>query len=69
MKLLASKHHLVCICFNNLLRWLLSANSGENLFLSVYHLQCIWSDGDHSSKIYDLFDMLVKYLGIFCCET
>ena len=47
------------------LRWLLAANSGENLFLSFYHL---FGPIVIIDKNYDLFDILVKCLGIFCCE-
>ena len=45
-----------------------SAYFCENLYLYIFVLlSFIWSDCDLSSQIYDLFDIPVKYLGIFCC--
>ena len=36
-------------------------------FIFVF-LSFTWSDGYHRKKTYDLFDILVKCLGTFCCE-
>ena len=41
-------------------------NSGENLFLFFYRLFGLMAIID--KKNYDLFDILVKCFGIFCCE-
>ena len=50
-----------------LLRWHDPAYFGENLYFYIFvFLLFIWSHGDHSSYIYDLFDILVTYLWIFC---
>ena len=48
--------------------WHDPAYFGENLYFYISVLLFIWSHSDHSSKIYDLFDILVTYLWIFCCQ-
>ena len=62
------------ICFgkkvhNIQLRLLHVAYFCENLCLCIFVLlSFMWSDGDLSLYIHNFFDILVKCLGMFCCQ-